>query len=121
MLPAQLPTRFHWFLLGSLLLVVAAAFAAGDATHKIEKDPDMAVRQNMIEISRQLGVTCTHCHDPKNFQSQALPTWKVAKEHIRVTKLLNSDDGFNGKPNVDCYTCHRGEIRPKPEQIKAHE
>jgi hypothetical protein len=118
--------QFHWILLGAIITSVAVAFGAGTATHKTarplnkaESDPDMVVRQNMIEISKQLGVTCTHCHDAKNFKSTALPTWKVAKDHIRVTQLLNSSQGFNGAPKVDCYTCHRGEIRPKPQPTPA--
>ncbi len=110
--------RYHWFLLSSLVFSVVLAFAAGDATHKMAKDPDFAVRQDMIEISRQLGVTCTHCHDMKNLKSQTLPAWKVSKEHIRVTALLNSKEGLNGTPKVDCYTCHRGEAKPKPEEVK---
>ncbi len=91
----------------SLLIVAATAWA--DQT---QPDPDTLTRERMVVMARQLGVTCTHCHDPSNFKSAQLTTYKVAQEHIRITNLLNSKEGFNGKPTVDCYTCHRGEAQP---------
>jgi hypothetical protein len=116
--------RYHWYLLSTIVLAVSVAVAAGGASRKgakptgksaskIETDPDLMTRQSMIQISKQLGVTCTHCHDPKNFKSDALPTWKTAKDHIRVTQLLNSKEGFSGNPRVDCFTCHQGIAKPK--------
>ncbi len=108
--------RYHWYLLSLMLLAVSVAFAAGGASRKgdkTERDPDLVTRQTMIQISKQLGVTCTHCHDPKNFRSQSLPAWKISKDHMRVTQLLNSKDGFSGTPKVDCFTCHQGVAKPK--------
>ncbi len=90
-------------------LVIVAATAWADKT---QPDPDTLTRESMVVIARQLGVTCTHCHDPSNFKSTQLPTHKIAQEHIRITNLLNSKEGFDGKPTVDCYSCHRGEASP---------
>jgi hypothetical protein len=108
---------FSFVLLGVIGLAVTIAFEAGGASHKgvskAETDPDFLTRQTMIQISKQLGVTCTHCHDTKNFKSTALPTWKTAKDHMRVVQLLNSKEGFNGSPKVDCFTCHQGMAKPK--------
>jgi hypothetical protein len=116
--------RYHWFLLATIVVAVSIAFAAGGASRKVDKsvtksaekiehDPDLATRQSMIQISKQLGVTCTHCHDPNNFKSHDLPTWNTAKEHMRVTQVLNSKQGFGGSPKVDCFTCHQGVAKPK--------
>lgn len=72
------------------------------------------MRQVMITMSRQLGVTCTTCHDQKNFRSDKKVEYRIAKEHMKITQLL-IDNGFDGKrgPKADCYMCHRGDLRPK--------
>lgn len=72
------------------------------------------MRISMINISRQLSVTCTTCHNPKNFASNEKGTFKTAKEHMRLTQLL-IDQGFDGlekRPKADCYMCHRGKLKP---------
>lgn len=86
-----------------------AAFAALSAVASAtEKDPYPEVRESMIAMSRQLGVTCVHCHDANNFKSTAKPAWRVAKQHMRIVEVLNGEHGFGGKPKADCYMCHRG-------------
>lgn len=113
---------FHRVILTSLVVTTFALVAMGGSLNApVKSDGDIAIRQNMVQISEQLGVTCTHCHDPNNLKSDKMKTWKVAKEHIRVTELLNSKAGFGGHPKVDCYSCHRGEAIPKPrEDQKPH-
>lgn len=71
------------------------------------------VRQDMIVISRQLGVTCTECHDVQNFKNGEKKTYKVALEHMKLVSILK-DHGMNGKtgPEADCYLCHRGKLMP---------
>lgn len=81
---------------------------------KALKAADEAVRQQMMVISRQLGVTCTTCHTTKNFASNDKQEFKIAKEHMTITQLL-IDHGFDGRdkrPKADCYMCHRGKLRP---------
>lgn len=67
----------------------------------------------MVNISRQLGVTCNYCHDMNNLKDRSMHTWKVAHEHIQIVKLLNQK-GFKGSkgPRADCYMCHRGKTMP---------
>lgn len=79
---------------------------------KAMKDSDIQQRQYMIEISRQLGVTCTYCHDLKDFKKADKPAHKVSKTHIEVVKTLN--DKYSGQigHKVDCYMCHRGQAKP---------
>ena len=81
--------------------------------NKTAQDPDLVKREQMVVISRQLGVTCTHCHDPNDYGSRSRPAFGIASDHMRVVSWLNSKQGFAGKPKVDCYLCHRGE--PKPQ------
>jgi hypothetical protein len=77
------------------------------------KSQEEEIRQSMIVISRQLGVTCTSCHKTDNFKSDEMKNFKVAREHMKITQLL-IDNGFDGnkKPKADCYMCHRGKLVP---------
>jgi hypothetical protein len=77
------------------------------------KTEEEIIRENMLSISRQLGVTCNTCHISENFKSDQKIEFKIAKEHIKITQLL-IDSGFNGKngPHATCYMCHRGELKP---------
>jgi hypothetical protein len=96
-------------------LFLATSFAA----QQPELDPDLVMRESMVVMARQLGVTCTHCHDPNNFKTTSMRTYRVAKDHLRVTQVLNGKQGFGGKPRVDCYTCHRGEAVPAYREPQA--
>lgn len=71
------------------------------------------VRKEMIVISRQLGVTCTECHNVQNFASDEKKLFKVAKDHMRIVETLRGN-GFDGKkgPEATCYMCHQGELKP---------
>jgi hypothetical protein len=77
------------------------------------KSEDEIVREEMIEISKQLNVTCTECHKPDNFRDNNKPNYHIAKEHMKIVELLKAN-GFDGKqgPKATCYMCHRGELRP---------
>ena len=74
---------------------------------------ELAQREAMVKMSRQLGVTCNHCHDVKNFKDPKLDNFKIAKDHMRIVDLLNAQ-GFTGKkaPKADCFMCHRGKSMP---------
>ncbi|MCM2282657.1 MAG: hypothetical protein NDI61_12510 [Bdellovibrionaceae bacterium] len=106
--------RKRW--LFGLATCVFLFFTTSIAASPTQTDPDIVMRESMVIMARQLGVTCTHCHDPKNFKSATMKTHQKAKEHMRVTAWLNSQNGLAGKPHIDCYTCHRGEPSPKPEK-----
>lgn len=77
--------------------------------------------------SRSLGVTCTHCHIPGEWEKDERPTKQVARDmaamvaaingqHLKQIKNLKSES-----PVVNCTTCHRGQIKPAlnlPESTK---
>ena len=88
----------------------------------IKKSED-EIRQEMIKISRQLGVTCTECHAIKNFKSSEKPNFKVSLAHMKMTDVLkrNGMSGKNGEPEATCYTCHRGQLKfDHKEKINDH-
>jgi len=97
----------------TLCLIALLALPTESAEHKKLNDPDLVKREYMVKISRQLGVTCNHCHDVNNFKSELMPTYKVAKEHMHIVDLLNKQ-GFKAKndPKADCFMCHRGTSMP---------
>lgn len=74
---------------------------------------DQAIRDSMVKMARQLGVTCNACHDVKNFKDGSMEKFKIAKEHMKVVELINTQ-GFTSKkaPKADCFMCHRGKSIP---------
>lgn len=71
-----------------------------------------------LGYSRSLGVTCTHCHLPGEWEKDDKPTKQIARDmsamvtaintqHLKQIKNLKSEN-----PVVNCTTCHRGQIKP---------
>lgn len=83
----------------------------------IDKEQD--VRKQMMTWSRQMGVTCVYCHNQNNFKSDEKQTYKIAKKHWQMVRLLNEevfterDKGGALIIEADCYMCHRGLNIPK--------
>ncbi len=95
-----------------LILLFFAPEGRSQSAAKI-KSHDEVVREQMIEMSRQLSVTCTECHRVDNFKDDKKPNFKIAKDHLEIVELLKSK-GFDGKagPVATCYMCHRGALTP---------
>lgn len=70
------------------------------------------IRKKMIEISKQLGVTCNECHNMKNLADDSSKNFQVAREHIKAVEALKAL-GFDGKksPEASCFMCHRGSMK----------
>lgn len=109
-------------LLGVATLIIMLILTPKSYSESAEKlkTSEEKIRQEMIVISRQLGVTCTECHNVQNFASDEKALFKVAKDHIRITENLRAN-GFDGKkgPEASCYMCHQGQLRPKYKEILA--
>ncbi len=93
----------------SLLLFSTAGQTESAETFKKEQE---IVRIQMVQLSRELGVTCTECHSSKNFKDGSKATYKIAKDHMKTVEILRNN-GFNGKkyPEASCFMCHQG--KPK--------
>lgn len=84
----------------------------------LSEQKEKEMRELMQTWSRQLGVTCSACHDIRDFKKPDLKNFQVAKEHHRIVKKLNEEffieTSREGKPLVqaDCYMCHRGQLKP---------
>jgi photosynthetic reaction center cytochrome c subunit len=75
----------------------------------------------MGAMTRSLGVRCEHCHIEGQFDKDDVPAKQVAREMVRMTGTINNDllKGIKGlkseTPQVSCYTCHRGSVKPETE------
>lgn len=98
-------------LLCGCLLFTASLGEAESVSKFVTKEEK--IREQMVTISRELGVTCTECHNVSNFASDEKKSFKVGREHMKLTQMLK-DNGFDGKkgPEATCYMCHRGKLRP---------
>ena len=110
------------FALGPILVFCCASIAANPFSESaVEKDAYPNVRESMITMSRQLGVTCTYCHDIENFKSSTKPTFKIAKTHMGAVESLNAGMVLGGKMKADCFMCHRGEAKYIYAEIKQNQ
>lgn len=77
------------------------------------KKTENEVREQMIKISAELGVTCTECHMVTNFKDSSKESYRVAIQHLKIVQALK-ENGFNGQkgqPEANCFLCHRGELK----------
>jgi len=70
--------------------------------------------------SKELGVSCSHCHTPGKWDSDSLSAKNIARGmwtmRVKINnELLPSITGldYSANPKVSCITCHRG--KPVPD------
>ena len=72
-------------------------------------------------FSRSLGVNCTHCHVPGEWESDDKGAKDTARAMSAMVSAINTDYLKNiptlnsANPSVNCTTCHRGQKRPALE------
>lgn len=68
--------------------------------------------------SRSLGVNCTHCHTPGEWESDSKATKRIARDMMRMVSAINDDllrkvpNLKSENPTVNCTTCHRRQTKP---------
>ncbi|HUX66813.1 MAG TPA: c-type cytochrome [Terriglobales bacterium] len=67
--------------------------------------------RRMRSLDIGLGVKCSFCHVKADDASDALDSKLVSRRMLRMVDAINRDN-FSGRPEVTCYTCHRGHRRP---------
>lgn len=123
-----------FFIIGILIPIdtYSNASNASNATESATttSNPKISSAHNkeiMIQWSRQLGVTCMHCHNLDNFNDDSKLNFKIALKHNQMVKILQQevfverDKGNVLKVKVDCFMCHRGKELPAyiepPQQL----
>ncbi|HET9784036.1 MAG TPA: c-type cytochrome [Terriglobales bacterium] len=72
--------------------------------------PANELRPTMSFIANSLGVRCSFCH-AQPFSADTKPTKATARKMIEMVFAINKST-FNGREEVNCYTCHQGHTRP---------
>jgi hypothetical protein len=73
--------------------------------------PSSQFIDTMRYFSASLGVRCEHCHVEGHFDSDEKQEKLFARKMISMTRSID-DQTFEGHPEVRCYTCHRGSVKP---------
>jgi len=74
-----------------------------------------------LGFSRGLGVQCTHCHVPDQWDRDDKATKETARAMSRMVATINGEllkkipNLRSSNPAVNCTTCHRGQTRPALE------
>lgn len=58
-----------------------------------------------------LGVDCSHCHVADQWDDDH-PAKEITREMLRMVRDINQQL-FDGQAKVDCWTCHRGAVKPE--------
>jgi photosynthetic reaction center cytochrome c subunit len=80
--------------------------------------PAEEIHPAMEYISVALGVGCGYCHTIGHFDAEDKREKHVARSMIQMTLALNSTV-FDGKRELTCYTCHRGQSKAVSTQLLA--
>jgi Photosynthetic reaction centre cytochrome C subunit len=73
----------------------------------------------MQSFNEALGVQCTYCHMQGDFADDSNPKKEIARKMIGMVRMIDTTfpssvgvfpDGYH---EVDCITCHRGNVKPE--------
>ena len=62
-------------------------------------------------MSASLGVNCEFCHVKNAFEKDDKKPKQTARKMMEMMFAINKDN-FDGRRNVTCYSCHRGDAKP---------
>lgn len=94
------------------VFLIFSSQVQGEGVGKIITNEEK-IREEMVQISRELGVTCSECHNVQNFADATKKSFQISAKHMKLTNLIRAN-GFDGKngPIMTCYMCHRGKLIP---------
>ncbi|HEV2299044.1 MAG TPA: c-type cytochrome [Candidatus Acidoferrales bacterium] len=72
--------------------------------------PASQLLPGMRYMTTALGVECNYCH-VNPWQSDQKETKQTARKMMQMLIAINKDN-FDGRAEVSCYTCHRGNHEP---------
>jgi Photosynthetic reaction centre cytochrome C subunit len=76
-------------------------------------------------MTQALGASCGTCHVARNFASENNPRKLRARQMLEMTKAINQQffpdhkpaDGESRLGRITCFTCHQGDLHPKPQPL----
>ena len=114
-----------WFFLGlctpALAQPPAPAIVEGPNVKVLTGLYAQQFQEEMNFIVQGLGVSCGTCHARGNFASEEKPLKQTARRMLEMVKTINQQyfpdhkpaDGESVLGKVTCFTCHKGEQKPK--------
>jgi hypothetical protein len=73
--------------------------------------PAARVIPAMDALTGLLGVACSYCHVPREWDKDDKPQKRTARRMFEMMGYLN-DTHFGGQNRISCWTCHRGHGTP---------
>lgn len=76
------------------------------------------VRMMNMGFGRALGVSCDHCHDTDEWESDEKRPKEIARRMLAMVETINREllpkieNLKSDQPTVNCTTCHRGATKP---------
>jgi len=68
-------------------------------------------------FANSLGVKCTHCHVPDQWEKDDKDTKKKAREMLTMVDGIIKEF-YGGQGSIGCWGCHEGKIKPELEPGK---
>ena len=71
-----------------------------------------------LGYAKSLGVNCTHCHVPGQWEKEDKPTKQIARDMAAMAANINNEqlkkikNLKSAEPVINCTTCHRGQTKP---------
>lgn len=73
--------------------------------------PAARVIPAMDALTGLLGVDCTYCHTPHEWEKDDKPAKPTARKMFEMIDYLNNEH-FGGQNRISCWTCHHGHAKP---------
>jgi hypothetical protein len=85
--------------------------------------PEFEVEMQLM--TQALGASCGTCHTRGNFASDDNARKMRARQMLEMTRAINQQFFPDHKPaegesrlgRITCFTCHQGELHPKPQPL----
>lgn len=76
--------------------------------------PAESLMKVMFAFKQSLGVDCSYCHIPDQFDKDAKATKQTARQMIMMMRDTNQrvSKAVGDAGRVTCFTCHRGQQKP---------
>jgi hypothetical protein len=95
------------------IVLIIAWLGAMSGTAQTPPRADGHGSYKLDDFNRWLGVECSHCHVPDQWQDDSKPAKIMGRKMIGMMPIVNGK--LKGIGEVTCWTCHRGQ--PKHPQL----
>jgi Photosynthetic reaction centre cytochrome C subunit len=92
-------------------MLAVVAFVGAASVEAQTPRADGHGRAALDEYNRALGVECSHCHVPDQWQDESKAPKATARKMSEMVTLLNGKL-LRGIGEVSCWTCHGGQVQP---------